>query len=549
MRDFFHFCLGYCLKFFKYRLRKDPFEEFSKKSIDINFVKASNNKVALIVPLRVSPTSNVFEGIVAFSLRLRGYKVYSLMFGTATSYNENMTIKSQRIVNNSISFYDQKRFNKVFGTKGLFYNDLIDNKVKKEIRLLSTKTPIDQVFNWEIENVNVGKHVEAGVARYLLKSTIDLALNEVIIREFFYTALLTFYATNSAIEKINPNFAIMSHGCYSSWGTCLEVFKQSEVRCVVWGRGYAGKGSIIASQKESYLFEYVYEPKSNWKNLDLNKDSFKKNKIVDYLKSKRNPNSGVDHVSYYKDVCSSDLDERSFKSKFNIPMERVIVGFYPNIPWDGKMFSATTSFPTLECWVHETINWLQKSPNCHLVIRCHPAEKACIGNESMETFSDLLDKYKKEHGLPNNITVLAPDSEISSYQLSEFASCAIMYGSTLAMEFTAVGHPVIQVGLNNSSYKGGVFDVNSVSHYHQLLEKIKTNDLLVTETMKSDALNYAYHWIFRRHIPETLINLKNLEFDGFLFDDAAILDQGKNLVLDRFIECCESGAPFVFDRE
>jgi hypothetical protein len=527
------------LKKYRYRNKLDPFklfEDFNKN----NIIDKENKGDVLLLPLRVSPTSNVFEGLIGYALKLRGYKVHALMCGQSLSKCENVNQRNFFSLACSLCNYEQKRFSKAYDINHVEYLEEVDTTEQEKLFTLSITTKLEDIFNYTYKNVSIGKHVEGGVSRYLLLSNIDLKKYENLVREYFFTSLLTVAATKSILRKIKPKFIIASHGIYSTWGAAVDTCLADGYHVVVWGRGYVGQGNIVASHNASYLFDTINEKSDYWKNSIVAPET--KKELDSYFENKRNLRAEVDHVNYYADVEENNED---IFSTLKIDKNRHRIGIYPNIPWDGKMFSATEDFPNLNIFVRAVLEWAYKNPKVDLIIRAHPAEAYRKGNESIERFIDIV---KMECDiLPDNIIYIEPTAPINSYQLSDICDAALMYASTLALEFAYMQHPVIQVGLNNVSNKGLIFDALNKQQMFQFLDESVNNNLVVDDSMQTRVVQYADYWVNKRHIPETLIKLSHLAFNGYTFDGSNKLSKGNYKVLDWFIDRCEDGKPFIWE--
>jgi len=530
------------LKFYRYRNKKDPFEIF-QQLVSSEIKQKKLNKSVLLLPLRVSPVSNVVEGIFGYALKLRGYDVSALMCGQAITKCENINQRSNFSLSCALCNYEQKRFSSTYGIKHIEYEDEISIKEKLLLFNLSKTVNLKDIFNYKYKNVNIGKYVEGGVTRYLLLSNIDINKHEKLIREYFFTALMTACATKSVLKKTNPKFVIASHGIYSTWGVAMETCISDGYHIVIYGRGYVGKGNLVFSHNNSYLFDTINETSSYWINNNVSGNS--KEKLDEYFQNKRNPSSSVDHVNYYSNIKEEEKEDIFTALKLDKSRKRI--GIYPNIPWDGKMFSATENFPDLNVFVQAVLEWAKINPNVDLIIRAHPAEAYRKGNESIERFIDILNN--ECINLPKNIIYIEPTASINSYQLSEICSASLMYASTLALEFAYVKHPVIQVGLNNVSNKGLIFDAPTKLMMFEYLDKAILNKLIIDDKMYSNIIKYADYWIHKRHVPETLLNLEHLTFQGYTFDDTKKLSKGNYKVLDWFIDRCEDGKPFIWEND
>jgi len=292
------------------------------------------------------------------------------------------------------------------------------------------------------------------------------------------------------------------------------------------------------ARNQSYLYEREVEPTVYWENNLLNIEQ--KEKLKKYFLAKRNPNSLVDYVNYYSGLINSKVE--NIYQALGLEKDRVKFALFPNIPWDGTTFSASSTFPTMELFFEKTINWFKEHPEYDLIIRAHPAE---LKNKGLQTIKDLIDLIFSE--LPSNVYFLKADHEVSSYEVEEISDVCLMYASTMALEIAYFGKVVIQAGQSNVSNKGFVFEPKSVEDYELLLDKASKKELVMTATMKERVEKYAYHWIYKRHIPENTYEHKALTFTNFNLKSSMDLAPGKNKVVDWFIDRCEDGKPFIWE--
>ena len=529
------------LKQYRYRNKPDPFSLFNNLKT-YNTSSDIDKGNVLILPLRVNPTSNTFEGVMGNALKLRGYKVHALMCGQSITACDNINQRQNFSLACSLCHYEQKRFANSFDINASSYEDEVAQSRQNQLQKIARETPLTDIFSYVHEKVSIGKYVEGGVARFLLSSNIDLNENETLIRDYFFTSLITVEATRNILKKTQPEFVLASHGIYSTWGAAMETCKVDGFHIIIWGRGYVGQGNIVASHNASYLFDTIHETSEFWENNVVSTQT--KTALDNYFYNKQNPKAGTDHVNYYADIKEENTE---IFSTLKLDKNRHRIGIYPNIPWDGKMFSATDEFPDMNVFVQAVLEWANKNQDVDLIIRAHPAEAFRKGNESIERFIDVV--YMECESLPSNIIYIEPTASVNSYQLSKICDAALMYASTMALEFSYTGHPVIQVGLNNVSNKGIVFDAPTKALMFTYLDKAVQNKLTMPPEMQTRVVQYADYWINKRHIPEKLMKLSHLTFQEYTFKSNAELLAGHFDTLDWFIDRCIDSQPFIWESD
>ncbi len=548
MKKLIYNMLGSLLKNYRYRNKPDPFAKFRRLKGPAKLVSGNSRPTVLLIPIRVSPMSNLFEGLVGYALRLRGYDVYTLHCSAEMRLCENHDPNMNKVLTCSLCVFEQNRFAKVFGLKELRYNELVEKKKKDYLLKKSNSYPLDKIFKYKNKHgVSIGKHVKWGIMRHLMRSNIDIHKHEKIIRKLFYSALISYEATLAAISLINPRFSFLSHGIYSTWGACLDACKVKNVRPVVWGRGYCRNGGVMAASNESHLLEMCDDDKEYWCSLDI--DEKKKSRLDHYFHNKRIPSSSVDHVNYYKDLFKTKDDFDIYK-ELNLCKENKIIGVYPNIPWDGTCFSETEDFPDHNAFVHSIYKWALDNPKVYVIIRAHPAEyrlSSIAGFDTVETFADIMSHENENFGgMPKNVRYIAPDSSISSYEVANVTVANLFYSGTMALELAYYKKPAIQVGKNNLTEKGLIFDAKTEADLYMLLDTSVSNGLVVDDETYSKILKYSYYWVFMRHFPEELVELNGLSFESYKFSDPDQILSADNDAFKQFINCVIDGNKFIY---
>ncbi len=526
----------------KIKLKKDiqkannPYGEFVKLRKGEVFPEPTKGTI-LLGPIRMSVEAHLFEGLLGYLYRLKGYKVYALLCGKKLKSCETKPLDSKMaFLKCSTCLSKQEAFCETFGIEPLWMKDFISSE---EDGLIEESVSAFKMNNMKHDNVDLSVSIESGIMRVLKTSRITKS-EEKYIQQFGRSAAQTFTASKNIIKNIRPNSVIMSHGTYATWGALQQACEVTNTHVVVWGRGYVGKGNIYATHDKSYLYQHVFESVDNFRNLNLTQEQL--DQIIGYFQNKRNPQKKVDYVNYYSSNKSIN-NELDIFEHLGISKDQPLIGMFPNIPWDGQAFSYSELFPTIREFVKESIEWV-KGQDANMVIRAHPAERHVRSNGQIETFRDVL--FELYPTLPDNVYFLDAGSNISSYLIEKEVCVALLYAGTIGLEFSVNKTPVIQAGKNFNSNKGFVFEPESKEHFKELLRKSINGELDYDEEMWQNCIKYAYHWIYRRHFPETAVNFKNSqEFISYNFNNANELLE--NPSLNRFIECVEHKVDFIFE--
>lgn len=184
-----------------------------------------------------------------------------------------------------------------------------------------------------------------------------------------------------------------------------------------------------------------------------------------------------------------------------------IVPVFTNVIFDTSQGHANVLFNDMIAWLDELLDIIQKHPETLFVIRAHPDEKR-PGKESRETVADWV-KTSGCGTLPNVFFVDA-DEPFSSYDLIRRSKFVIFYNSTIGLEASIMGVPVLCGGKARFTQVPSVFFPDSAEEYSRMAE-----EFLIADDVKPlpehclNARNFLYYQLFRTSLP----------FDHFLEED------------------------------
>lgn len=491
----------------KIRWKRVSLNIFNKKGeIDLSIPKVENieNKKykIIIASIRSLAHSNLFEGAIGKALQDNGYEVKVLRCG---QYLQNCETKSHFKNNQmtcSMCHKEFSYFQKTFGLDSIEYADLITKEERIEIDQFVRKANLNKVKEWK--GINIEKEWHSALQRYYLSPNMHLSSKPETARNFLFTVIINIQS-GFKLKELGFTHLFTSHGIYSTWGGIIAGFNEAGGNVSVWGRGYY-KSGIISFKNESYLNGLKYFIRNDFVNkLRIEKiDEIKK-----YLDSRWSLTNDFDLVKYYSknDNQTNDLEKI-------IPVDKFIIGFYPNIPWDGQVFVATENFKGLRDVIKALIKYVNSNEDVHVVVRPHPYENPNRNPHIGERFLDLA----KEYGIDKSVkfTIIPYDSSITSYDVAKISKVNVLLAGTIGLEFAVRGLPVVQLGENIASNKGIFLEPSNYTEFEIILNNlIKNVDYHFNENeTKKNALEWATFFYKQVHIPDFFFFNKGTKITG-----------------------------------
>jgi hypothetical protein len=142
------------------------------------------------------------------------------------------------------------------------------------------------------------------------------------------------------------------------------------------------------------------------------------------------------------------------------------VAVFSNVIFDTSQVHANTLFPGMFEWLDDILAKAEAHPRTLLVIRAHPDEDR-PGKASRESVAQWAQKRQVER-YPN-VVFFPPSEYVSSYDLIRLAKFTVVYNSSIGLEGTLLGRPVLAAGRSRYTQIPTVFYTPDRSEYERLI--------------------------------------------------------------------------------
>ena len=419
------------------------------------------------------------------------------------------------------------------------YSDFLTAEDRGTIDRLAGDVATSDIEGFKLDGLAVGEHARAGALRFYARGDIaDERHAEAVLRRYFRAALITTCALRRLLTSEAVRTAVFQHGIYVPQGLVGEVCRERGVRVVNWNVAYR-RQRFIFSHGDTYHHTMMSEPVDLWDRLEvtpaLNDD------VMDYLESRR---KGSRDWIWFHERPLEDID--AIAQELGVDFSRPWVGMLTNVFWDAQLHYHANAFPTMLDWVVDTIDYFVKRPELILIVRIHPAEL----RGTLPSRQPLLDEIRRRFPqLPENIRLIPPESQISTYAAMSQCNAVVIYGTKTGVELAARGIPVIVAGEAWIRGKGISLDASTRADYFDLLDRLPLTATLDPATVER-ARRYAYHFFFRRMIPVEAVTPRK----GWLPYELGISSveeclPGRSAGLDVICDGILNGTEFVYPEE
>lgn len=184
-----------------------------------------------------------------------------------------------------------------------------------------------------------------------------------------------------------------------------------------------------------------------------------------------------------------------------------IVPVFTNVIFDTSQVHANTLFEHMFAWLEHVRATALQHPEILFVLRAHPDE-CRPGKESRESVAQWVAATRTAE-LPNVVFVDSGEF-ISSYELIQRSHLVLVYNSTIGLEATLLGKPVLAGGKARFTQLATSFYPASLEEYKILLEKLLTQEHIeIPPEFMSNARRFLYFQLYAT----------SLDFSEFVRED------------------------------
>ncbi len=176
-----------------------------------------------------------------------------------------------------------------------------------------------------------------------------------------------------------------------------------------------------------------------------------------------------------------------------------IVPVFTNVIFDTSQPHSNVIFPDMFAWLDEVLEIIRAHPETLFVLRAHPDEER-PGKESRESVAMWVEKHKATTF--DNLVFVGSRQYISSYELIQRSKFVMVYNSTIGLEASILGMPVLCAGRARFTQYPTVFFPQSKEAFRAQAEAFLNADHIeVPPEHREWARRFLYYQLFRASLP------------------------------------------------
>ena len=407
--------------------------------------------------------------------------------------------------------YDFLRYGWLAGNKKVI--EASDYKTKGETEWVDGQMGrLGTLQDWlslEFQGVHVGRFTIASALRFLKVGQLDFTDPSVQakLRILLENSVRHTMRTIEVLNEFKPDCILVMDRGYSGYGEVFDLAINRGIDTLNWNLGYKSNRIVVKRYHSGNEREHPLSPAAeSWQQLcsipwrpeygdSVREELFQCYESQDWF--------SVVGTQFDKQILSRQMTRQTL----GLSSEKKVAVIFPHILWDGSFWFGKDLFDDYTQWFVETIRAACANSRLQWVVKLHPAHlvKAKQGNDPGRPAE--LNVIERSFGsLPDHVTLVFPDTGLSTFSLFEIADYAVTVRGTVGIEAALFGVPMVTAGTGRYDRRGFTLDSNTRQEYLHKLENLETYPRLSKEQIEL-AERYAYGVFFCRPLSLSSVSL------------------------------------------
>ncbi len=343
------------------------------------------------------------------------------------------------------------------------------------------------------------------------------------VRNLLAGTVVVLEGMESVLDDYQPDALVLLNGRFFGHWTALELAKRRGIRFVTHERGLSADSVRFNVDSRTHELDELRALWEEWRDVPL--DAEEVAQAARTLEDRRQGRN-FSRLSF-----SPALQERERVRQALSLDDRPVVVVFNSSDDETAAFPERRAgaFPESRDFLPAVLEHARTRPGVQFVIRIHPnIEQRRAGTNQ----GALLHAQEIQRRAPENVRVVMPRDDVSSYTLIDLADVGLAYASTVGLEMAATGKPVLCVAQATYSHTGCARQIDAPDELGSALDEALAHG--VDPEVARVALRWTYRFFRDCAIPFDLVH--GPPDDGaaqLRFRSVAELAPGRHETLDR----------------
>lgn len=315
-----------------------------------------------------------------------------------------------------------------------------------------------------------------------------------LYREYILSAYRVAQAFRALLDEVHPQAVVVFNGMFYPEATARFVARQHGLRVISHEVGLRPFTAFFTTgDATAYPIDIP---------ADFALTPEQEQRLDAYLEQRLQGNFTMAGVRFWPHMRGLEADMLEKIARF-----RQMVPVFTNVIFDTSQPHSNVLFSHMFEWLDRVLEIIRRHPETLFVIRAHPDESR-PGKASRESVAQWVDS-RGVRQLPN-VHFVDSHEYISSYELIQRGKFVALYNSTIGLEASLMGAPVLCAGRARFTQIPTVFFPASAEEYLQQMEAfLEAESIAVPPEFRQNARRFLYYQLYKVSLP----------FDEFLEED------------------------------
>lgn len=493
-------------------------------------------KLALVfAPYGSWEVHHQFDAVVGLALKVRGWEVGAILCDgvIANCMNAGRPFNQASCINCGLRGVGL--FNSL-GIQGIQLRAAIGDADVQEVLQWVEKFPLENFADAQFDGLPIGEWVRIQVNAYFLTDEPDFQSEEVrnFQRGLLYSGAVLSRALNRIFDQTKPNHLICFNSSNAYYRVAYELALLKGIPVTVHERGTMDGNFTVLQGMNVNQFSRRLPLWNSWANVPLTREECEW--TLDYFR-KREKCTPAGVPLYY----SQQSDPIQARRVLNLPNDARLVGLFTSSSWETSILTnyEPLIFDSQFAWIEAAAKECAKR-GLYLIVRHHPS----LYQKDYGDNSFILRAFRQAQRMPENVRVLMPYEEFTSYALLWNLEAAIISYSTIGAEALLRGVGVASIA--NSLYEPmGIESAKSADTFGAAIDRAiaKTNNFS-KEDLRA-AYRYAHYFYRTANPAPRVVSIKNGGEVGIAVQRIEDVASGADPELDRICNSIMNGESLI----
>ena len=307
-----------------------------------------------------------------------------------------------------------------------------------------------------------------------------------LLMEYIQSAFWVAHEFSALVDKADPIAAVVFNG---------QFFPEATVRWICHQRNIRNLTHEVGLQPFSAFFtpgEATAYPLTVPEDFELSDQQ--NARLDEYLQQRFQGKFSMAGIRFWSGMQA--IDESLLQQ---IERFKHIVPVFTNVIFDTSQPHSNVLFPDMFAWLDLVLEKAKAHSDTLLIIRAHPDEDR-PGKESRQSVRQWAE-LRHISDLPN-ATFIAANQTLSSYELIQRAKFVMVYNSTIGLEASLMGAPVLCAGRSRFTQLPTVFFPSTLEEFRQKLDEfLSAEKIWVPSHFQRNARRFLYYQLYCSSLP------------------------------------------------